>query len=226
MLRHFYGFELLPAPYTISHVKLALFARDARARFAEGRAQVYLTNTLGDPVQRADDGGLLAFFVPGLIEEAAAAERVKSDEPILVVIGNPPWSATSHNRQPEIERLFAAWKTVDGRPGSPPIRDARIALNDDYLKFLRWAVWKVVEQPGGARHGIVAFVTNHAFINNRVHRGVRRALLDALNEIWVFDLHASRVPSARSCSRTCRARRRCSRRSASRLTWSCSPSTT
>jgi hypothetical protein len=191
VLRDFYGFELLPAPYTISHLKLALFARDRNVRFLDKRAQVFLTNTLGDPVQRADDGGLLAFFVPGLIEEAAAAERVKADQPILVVIGNPPWSATSHNKQPEIERLFDAWKNVDGRPGSPKVKDARIALNDDYLKFLRWAVWKVVEQPGGARHGIVAFVTNHGFINNRVHRGVRKALLDAFDEIYVFDLRGN-----------------------------------
>ncbi len=192
VLRHFYGFELLPAPYTISHIKLALFARDKAAQFLDKRAQVFLTNTLGDPIQRADDGGLLAFFVPGLIEEAAAAERVKSDQPILVVIGNPPWSASSHNKQPEIERLFRAWKTVDGRPGSPLIEDARIALNDDYLKFLRWAVWKVVEQPAGARHGIVAFVTNHGFVNGRIHRGVRKALIDAFDEIWVFNVHGNR----------------------------------
>jgi len=191
VLRDFYGFELLPAPYTISHLKLALFARDHNVKFLDKRAQVFLTNTLGDPVQRADDGGLLAFFVPGLIEEAAAAERVKADQPILVVIGNPPWSATSHNKQPEIERLFAAWKTIDGRPGSQKIKDARIALNDDYLKFLRWAVWKVVEQPGGARHGIVAFATNHGFISGRVHRGVRKALLDAFDDIWVFNLRGN-----------------------------------
>jgi hypothetical protein len=192
VLRHFYGFELLPAPYTISHLKMALFARDHHARFLDKRAQVFLTNTLGDPVQRTDDGGLLAFFVPGLIDEAKAAERVKSNQPILVVMGNPPWSATSHNKQPEIERLFAAWKTVDGKPSSPKIKDATIALNDDYLKFLRWAIWKVIEQPGGARHGIVAFVTNHGFINNRVHRGVRKALLDAFDDIWVFDVHGNR----------------------------------
>lgn len=191
VLRDFYGFELLPAPYTISHLKLALFARDHNVKFLDKRAQVFLTNTLGDPVQRADDGGLLAFFVPGLIEEAAAAERVKADQPILVVIGNPPWSAASHNNQPEIERRFAAWKTIDGRTGSPRIKDAPMALNDDYLKFLRWAVWKVVEQPGGARHGIVAFVTNHGFVNGRVHRGVRKALLDAFDEIYVFDLQGN-----------------------------------
>jgi len=191
VLRDFYGFELLPAPYTISHVKLALFARDHHVRFLDRRAPVYLTNTLGDPVARADDGGLLAFFVPGLIEEAAAAERVKAEEKILVVIGNPPWSASSHNKQPEIERLFAAWKTVDGRPGSRRIPDAQIALNDDYLKFLRWAVWKVVEQPGGAGHGIVAFVANHGFINGRIHRGIRRALIDAFDDIWVFNLQGN-----------------------------------
>jgi predicted helicase len=200
VLRDFFGFELLPAPYTISHLKLALFARDHNVKFLDKRAQVYLTNTLGDPVQRADDGGLLAFFVPGLIAEAEAAERVKANQPILVVIGNPPWSATSHNKQPEIERLFDAWKNVDGRPGSVKIKDARIALNDDYLKFLRWAVWKVVEQPGGARHGMVAFVTNHGFVNGRVHRGVRKALLDAFDDVWVFNLHGNRRLAVRGVS--------------------------
>ena len=191
ILRDFYGFELLPAPYTIAHVKLALFAREHHASFRERRARIYLTNTLGDPLARADDGGLLAFFVPGLIEEAAEAERVKSDQQILVVVGNPPYSAASHNRQPEIERLFAAWKTIDGRPGSPPIREARIALNDDYLKFMRWGVWKLLEQPGAPGHGILAFVTNHGFVWNRLHRGVRKALLDAFDDIWVFNLHGN-----------------------------------
>lgn len=191
VLQHFFGFELLPAPYTVAHVKMALFAHQHHVRFLAKRASIYLTNTLGDPLARADDGGLLAFFVPGLIEEAHAAERVKSDEAVLVILGNPPWSATSHNKQPEIERLYAAWKTVDGRPGSPLITDARIALNDDYLKFMRWAVWKLFEQPSSPGHGILAFVTNHGFINGRIHRGIRKALLDRFDEAWVFNLHGN-----------------------------------
>ena len=171
--------------------EVALFAREHHVRFLAKRAPVYLTNTLGDPLARNQEGGLLAFFVPGLIDEAAAAERVKSDEPILVILGNPPWSATSHNKQPEIERLFAAWKTIDGRPGSPLIDDARIALNDDYLKFMRWAVWKLFEQETSPKQGILAFVTNHGFINGRIHRGIRKALLDAFDEIWVFNLQGN-----------------------------------
>jgi Type ISP C-terminal specificity domain/N-6 DNA Methylase len=191
VLQHFFGFELLPAPYTIAHVKMALFAHAHHVRFLNKRASIYLTNTLGDPLARADDGGLLAFFVPGLIEEAHAAERVKSDEPVLAIIGNPPWSATSHNKQPEIERLFAAWKTIDGRATSPLIKDARIALNDDYLKFMRWAVWKLFEQKTSPGHGILAFVTNHGFINGRIHRGIRKALLDRFDEAWIFNLHGN-----------------------------------
>lgn len=141
VLPNFAGLELMPAPYTIAHVKFALFARDQHVRFKDKRARIYLTNTLGDPLESPALGGMLSLFVGGLVEEAKQAERLKNDEPILVIIGNPPWSATSHNKQPQIERLFAAWKTVDGKP----IEDARIALNDDYLKFLRWAVWKLLE---------------------------------------------------------------------------------
>ena len=188
ILPNFSGLELLPAPYTIAHVKFALFARDHHVRFLGKRARIYLTNTLGDPLAKATVGGMLSLFVGGLIEEARAAEHLKHDERILVVIGNPPYSATSHNRQPEIERLFAEWKQVDGKP----IDDARIALNDDYLKFMRWAVWKLFEQETSPRHGILAFVTNHAFINGRIHRGVRKALLDRFDDIYVFNLQGNR----------------------------------
>jgi Predicted helicase len=187
VLPNFSGLELLPAPYTIAHVKFALFARDQHVRFRDKRARIYLTNTLGDPLAKASIGGMLSLFVGGLIDEARAAEHLKHDERILVIIGNPPWSATSHNKQPEIERLFAAWKQVDGKP----IDDARIALNDDYLKFMRWAVWKLFEQETSPKHGILAFVTNHAFINGRIHRGVRKALLDRFDDIYVFNLQGN-----------------------------------
>ena len=184
---HFIGFELLPAPYTIAHVKLALFARDHHVSAGGHRPRVYLTNTLGDPVSKASGVGMMRLFVPGLIDEAEQAEKVKTDERVLVVMGNPPYSKAGYNREPEIERLFQPWKTVDGKP----IEEAIIALNDDYLKFFRWAVWKVLEQPGAPGHGIVAFVSNHGFINGRIHRGVRKALLDAFDEIWVFNLHGN-----------------------------------
>jgi predicted helicase len=188
VLPNFAGLELMPAPYTIAHVKFALFARDQHVRFKDKRARIYLTNTLGDPLESPALGGMLSLFVGGLVDEAREAERLKNDEPILVIIGNPPWSATSHNKQPQIERLFAAWKTVDGKP----INDARIALNDDYLKFLRWAVWKLLKQDHAAGRGIIAFVTNHAFINGRIHRGVRKALLDAFDDIYVFNVQGNR----------------------------------
>jgi hypothetical protein len=187
VLPNFSGLELLPAPYTIAHVKFALFARDQHVRFKDKRARIYLTNTLGDPLEKATIGGMLSLFVGGLIDEARAAEHLKHDERILVVIGNPPYSATSHNKQPEIERLFADWKQVDGKP----IDDARIALNDDYLKFMRWAVWKLFEQETSPKHGILAFVTNHAFINGRIHRGVRKALLNRFDDIYAFNLHGN-----------------------------------
>ncbi len=152
VLPNFAGLELMPAPYTIAHVKFALFARDQHVRFKDKRARIYLTNTLGDPLE----------------------------SPALV--GHQP------QQQPQIERLFAAWKTVDGKP----INDARIALNDDYLKFLRWAVWKLLKQDHAAGRGIIAFVTNHAFINGRIHRGVRKALLDAFDDIYVFNVQGNR----------------------------------
>jgi len=70
------------------------------------------------------------------------------------------------------------------------LRDRNSApLKEDYLRFIRWAVWKLLEQDGSPKHAIIAFVTNRAFIERKLHHGVRRFLLSRFDEIYIFDLH-------------------------------------
>jgi predicted helicase len=122
----------------------------------------------------------------GIEEEGLAAGRVKHETKVLVIMGNPPYERTSHNSNPHSNRLIEDFYMLDGGR----LRDRNSApLKDDYLRFLRWAVWKLLEQEDSPKHGIIAFVTNRAFIERKLHRGVRRFLMSRFDEIHIFDLH-------------------------------------
>lgn len=181
-----FGFELLPAPYAIAHLKLGSFYEQQGRPLRDGeRAQVFLTNTLAAPIEPTALG-LPA--IRALIEEARSADSVKRETPILVIIGNPPYSVASHNHE-HISDLIADFFAVDGEALDE--RNVR-PLDDDYLRFLRWSVWKLIEQEGAMGRGVIAFVTNSAFLSRPVARGVRKFMLDRFDEIRVLDLHGNR----------------------------------
>jgi hypothetical protein len=185
LLPHLYGFELLPAPYAICHLKLSSFYEQQGRPLADTeRANVFLTNTLADPI--TPTGGVLP-AIGALVTETRRADEVKAETPLLVVIGNPPYSVASHNHE-HIGPLMADFFSVDGQPLDE--RNVR-PLDDDYLRFLRWSVWKLLEQPGAPGRGIIAMVTNSAYLSRPVTRGVRQFLLDRFDEIRVLDLHGN-----------------------------------
>ncbi len=201
LLPRLFGFELLMAPYAIAHLKLGmqLAAQDLpelmRELFTYGfatddRLQVYLTNTLEHVEQQAQQviGGLQR----AIADESRQAARAKRDLPILVVLGNPPYSGMSSNKGAWIDGLMkgrlpdgtatASYYHVDGRPLGE--RNPKW-LQDDYVKFIRWGQWRL-EQTG---HGILAFITNHSYLDNPTFRGMRWALTRAFDEIYILDLH-------------------------------------
>ncbi len=186
ILPHFFGFELLPAPYAIAHMKLGTFFQHYRYQLRDNqRLQVYLTNTL----QLQAEGEIPHLHLPlysGLVAEGIEAGRIKRESPVLVILGNPPYDRKSHNANRFSNRLQQDFYRIDGER----IPDRNSApLKDDYLRFIRWAVWKLLEQQGAPGHGILAFVTNRAFIERKLHRGVRRFLLEKFDDIYVLDLH-------------------------------------
>jgi len=199
LLPRLFGFEFLMAPYVICHLKLALkFAETgAKTDFGVGargsngeRLHVYLTNTLESAGDSAN-GNL--FMAHELEREAKNANAVKSEKPVMVVLGNPPYSGHSANKSEWIEDLMrgndggkccANYFMVDGEPLGE--RNPKW-LNDDYVKFIRFAQWRI-EQTG---EGIIGFITNHAWLDNPTFRGMRQSLLDSFDEIYVLDLHGN-----------------------------------
>ena len=94
-LKRIFGFEILPAPFVIAHLQMGLFLRKKGTPLddaANERARVYLTNALTGWEPPKDPKTQLTIF-PEMAEERDAANKVKQDTPILVIIGNPPYNA-------------------------------------------------------------------------------------------------------------------------------------
>ena len=187
LVERLFGFELLVAPYTIAHLNLSRFlqAHGWTATDTE-RLQIYLTNTLEEAVER--EGHIFAEF---LTDEANAAVSVKRDLPILVIVGNPPYPENSANPSRNnageltfIGRLIEDYKEIDGRPLSE--RSTTI-LQGDYVKFIRWAQWRI-KQNG---EGVVGYIVNHSFLDGPIPRGMRYSLIDTFNAIYLLNLHGN-----------------------------------
>ncbi|MBI2813975.1 MAG: N-6 DNA methylase [Opitutae bacterium] len=192
LLPRLFGFELLMAPYAVAHFKLGLelAARDLDELWREQwayefhpgeRLNIFLTNTLDDAGHKFQQ---LLGPAGAISAEAQAAAAVKSKLPVLVVMGNPPYSGHSANHGEWISGLVRDYYFVDGKPLGE--RNSKW-LQDDYVKFIRWAQWRL-DQTGS---GILAFVTNHGYLDNPTFRGMRQQLMQSFDEIWLVDLHGN-----------------------------------
>lgn len=215
LLPRLFGFELLMAPYAMAHMKLDLQLKETKYNFkTDERLNIFLTNTL-------EEGFAVSHVLPfanWLAEEANKAGRVKKDFPVMVVLGNPPYSghsqtpaeriveikpgqtyfveskggrterkATKLIRRKEktfIGRLIQDYFYVDGEP----LKERQVKwLHDDYVKFIRFAQWRI-EQTG---YGILAFITNHSYLDNPTFRGMRQSLTTTFDDIYILDLHGN-----------------------------------
>lgn len=191
LMENFYAFELMMAPYAIGHLKMGFILEELGYELADDeRFNLYLTNTLEmEDLEQTELPGMAS-----LSEESKVAGQVKKDEEVLVILGNPPYSGHSANNSPWIDGLLKEGYThenshkddgyyfVDGEPLGE--RNPKM-LQDDYVKFLRFAQWKI-DQTG---QGIVGMITNHSYLRNPTFRGMRQSLMKSYSEISVLDLH-------------------------------------
>ena len=178
ILQNFYAFELMMAPYAIGHLKMSFLLEELGYKLKEDeRFKFYLTNTLEmEELAQTNLPGMAS-----LSKEAHLAGKVKKEQPILVVLGNPPYSVSSTNKSKFIEKEMAIYKE--------DVRDERNIqpLSDDYIKFIRFAHWKI-DKSG---KGIIGMITNNSYLSGLIHRGMRKKLLKSFNEIYILNLHGN-----------------------------------
>lgn len=133
LIPRLHGFELLMAAYTICHTKLELLLNETGYKSRSGqRLKVYLTNTLEEATLSTE-----TLFAKWLSDEASAANEVKRDCPVMVVLGNPPYSGESENKGSWITAQISDYKF---EPDSQQKLNEGISkwLSDDYVKFIRY----------------------------------------------------------------------------------------
>jgi len=187
ILPNFYAFELMMAPYAIGHLKMSFLFEELGYKLGDDeRFKLYLTNTLEiEDLEQVQIPGLSS-----LSEESHLAGNVKKTQPLLVILGNPPYSGISSNINEWTERLLK--QTIDGATSyyeidGKPLGEKKLWLQDDYVKFLRFAQWKIHK----AGFGVVGMITNHSYLDNPTFRGMRQSLMNTFNEIYILDLHGN-----------------------------------
>lgn len=205
VLTRIFGFELLMAPYTIAHFKLGMqlagqdlppelqkdwaydFKTDERFSIkSDERLGIYLTNTLEESENPWTS--LWGYEVIG--KEARSASVVKRDYPIMIVLGNPPYSANSANNGKWIIDLVRR----DYYPRDEMKEQNPKLLLDDYVKFIRWGQWRIAHT--GA--GVLAFITNHGYLDNPTFREMRKSLMANFTKIYILNLHGNSKKKERS----------------------------
>jgi predicted helicase len=201
LLPRIHGFELLMAAYTVAHMKLGLQLQDLGYDFKKDeRLRIFLTNTL-DKAHEMHEPQMAKF----LSDEANAANTVKRDTPVMVILGNPPYSGHSANTGEWINELLRGTDLTDAEQISHSKKEIQNTanyfqvdgeslnernpkwLNDDYVKFIRFAQWRINK----TGQGILGFVTNHGYLDNPTFRGMRQALMQEFDCCYLLDLHGN-----------------------------------
>ena len=170
------GFELLMASYAMAHLQMDLLLTETGYKPTKNqRLKVYLTNSLEEYNPYV---GQLP-FAGAIADEANEADRIKRDTPVMCVIGNPPYSVSSTNKSPWIQKLIFDYKKN--------LNERKLNLDDDYIKFIRFGEY-FINKNG---EGILAYISANSFIGGLTHRQMRKHLLESFDKIYILDLHGN-----------------------------------
>ncbi|MFK0348625.1 N-6 DNA methylase, partial [Campylobacter coli] len=185
-LKDICGFELSFVPYIVARLKLGqILRKNGFVNFSDADFQIFLNNTLDlEKIANFD------MFMPleNLDTEWKKARDVKHSQDLLVILGNPPYNVKSKNKGEDILELLKIYKQG--------LNDKNIqSLNDDYIKFMRFAQWKLLEQNKKdlfeEKKELLGFITNNSFISGKTHRKMRESLYKSFDEIYICLLYTS-----------------------------------
>ncbi|MGO9242866.1 MAG: type ISP restriction/modification enzyme [Bryobacteraceae bacterium] len=186
-----FGFEILPAPFVVAHLQIGLLLQGLGAPLSGARNErvgVFLTNALTgwEPVKEPKH---LPFVE--LEEEREAADEVKRERPILVILGNPPYNSFAGIASMDEERdLSDAYRNA---PSGVPAPQGQ-GLNDLYVRFFRMAERRIVEKTG---QGIVCFISNYSWLDGLSFTGMRARYLEVFDQITIDCLNGDKYKTGK-----------------------------
>lgn len=186
--KRIYGFELQFGAFAVA--QLRLFA-EMIALEADGSPGLFVTDTLSDPYADIESG---QGIYREISKSRAEANKIKRDQPITVVIGNPPYKEKAKGRGSWIEsgsgNMSALLKDWSPPPAWKVGAHAK-HLRNLYVYFWRWAAWKVFEQGAGKADdrlsGMVCYITVAGFLNGPGFEKMRSDFRRDCDDIWVID---------------------------------------
>jgi predicted helicase len=181
LINRIHGFEYMMASYVMANLKIDMKLKETGFNINnvyKKRLGIYLTNTLED----ANEIQYKMDLAKWLTEEAAAAREVKINIPVMVVLGNPPYNAESKNKYDD--DMYIKYKYEP--KGINKLDELNIKpLNDDYVKFIAYGHGLIKKY----NEGILAFINNNGFLDNKTFRGMRWQLLNTFDEIYIVNLY-------------------------------------
>ena len=186
-----YGFEILTAPFVVSHLQLGLTLAEMGTPLEDDeRAGVYLTNALTG-WEPPDEPQTILF--KDLADEREEADTIKQEEDILVIFGNPPYDgypgvAPEESEERELSNAYRE------SPEDIPNPQGH-GLNDLYVRFYRMAERQITEQTG---KGIVSYISNYSWLDGLSHTGMRAQYLEAFDRIWIDNMNGDKYRTGKT----------------------------
>jgi hypothetical protein len=188
--KRIFGFEILPAPFVVAHLQLGLLLQNIGVPLAEKgdeRIGVYLTNALTG--WEPPKGPKQHLIFPELEQERDAAEYVKREIPILVILGNPPYNGFAGVAVEEERGLTNAYRESKKAP-TPQGQ----GLNDLYIRFYRMAERRIVDVSG---YGVVCLISNYSWLDGLSFTGMRESYLEKFDDIWIDCLNGDKYKTGK-----------------------------
>jgi len=198
LAKNIFGFELMAGPFAVSELRVTRALEDWGARLPKDGTHVYLTDTLESPNTLAP---ALPFYLKPIAEQHAKALKVKSDVPVIVCLGNPPYDR--HEAADETNKArtghWVRWGD-DGKGTGAILKDfldpvVRAGhgvhakwLYNLYVYFWRWALWKVFESKTAPGPGVASFISASSYLFSDAFCGMREYLRRLCDEVWIIDL--------------------------------------
>ncbi|MEU3214046.1 type ISP restriction/modification enzyme [Nocardiopsis alba] len=181
------GFELKMGSYTVAEMRAVDILKQYGAELPKGGVRLHVTDTLANPF--APEATVIPDLV-ALAKSHKAANKIKANTPVTVVIGNPPYRERAQGQGGWVE---AGAKNVEGATPLDRFRkdgNGRLEnkLKNLYVYFWAWATWKVFDAHPQDQHGVVSFITTSGYLKGPGFKGMRRYLRETCSEGWIINV--------------------------------------